>query len=635
MFDIKENLKELPDKPGVYMHKDKLGQIIYVGKASSLKNRVRQYFQSTKGKDSKVKAMVSHIEEFEYITTATEMEALILECTLIKKYMPKYNVLLRDDKTYPYIKITMQEDYPRLLKTRKIEKDGAKYFGPYTDVNSVNMIVDLLNSTLMIKRCTAKTFPSTFRPCLNYHINHCKGVCGGFITVEEYNKNIENAIGFLNGKTKPLTDFLKERMEEESEKLNFERAAEYRDYMNSVESIKQKQNVVILGARDMDIVTILKGIENNYAVIFYVRDGNLSGRETHTLQTTEDATHGEMTRAFIEQYYSETLQIPGEILIQYDFDEKELMEEFLATLCGKKVKIAIPVRGEKKSMVELVKRDLIEMAKDIDAKALNAKEREENLKKEIEVILGDYYDNNFFGSGFGDWDSACPNIKVNGMYRIEAYDISNINGIDSVGAMVVFQGIKPVKKDYRRFKIKTIKGANDYGSIQEVVYRRFKRLNEDDSGFSKLPNILFVDGGFGQVSVTLKILRAMNITIPVFGMMKDEKHRTRSLVFMRKTKDGFVNREITLKDKPMLYKYVGTIQEEVHRFAIEYHRGIRNKSVQVSVLDEIKGIGKVKRNILLSAFGAIEPIKNAEISEIEKIEGISRGDAERIYKFFH
>src|SRR5665648_267910 len=422
MFDIKENLKELPDKPGVYLHKDKLGQVIYVGKASSLKNRVRQYFQSSRNMDAKVRAMVSHIEEFEYITTATEMEALILECTLIKKYMPKYNVLLRDDKTYPYIKITMYEEFPRLAKTRKIEKNGGKYFGSYTDISSVNQIIELLNNILKLKRCSNKTFAEGFKPCLNFHINQCKGVCTGNISRDEYRKSI------------------------------YEGAAEYRDYINAINSLNQKQNVVILGAKDMDVITILKGEKEYYAVLFFVREGKLSGRETYHLQTNAEDEPCEMTRAFIEQYYTEVPQIPNEILIQYEIEDKPLVEEFLTTISGKRIKITMPVRGEKKAMLELVKKDVIEMGKSIDAKALNQRERETSIRKEMEGLINEY--NGFTIGGRNRSNSTCAgdsaeigdnstcagdSAEIGKNYRIEAYDISNINGVDSVGAMVALR----------------------------------------------------------------------------------------------------------------------------------------------------------------------------------------------------
>ena len=630
MFDIKENLKKLPDKPGVYLHKDKMGQVIYVGKASSLKNRVRQYFQSSRSMDPKVRALVSHIAEFEYITTASEMEALILECNLIKQHMPKYNVLLRDDKTYPYIKITLGEEYPRLVKTRRLEKDGARYFGPYADVTSVNQILDLLNHIYRLKRCSARSFPENFRPCLNYHIGECSGGCIRAISRDEYMEGIQQVIQFLNGKTGPLLDSLKQKMEEASENLNFESAAEFRDCILSVKSLEQKQNVVILGAGDIDILTILQGARNYYGVLFYLRDGKLSGRDLVPLQVSEEDSREDMTRAFIEQYYSDTRKVPGEILIQYDIPEKELLEAFLSDLAGRRVRITHPLRGEKKATLELVKKDLIEMAGSVDAKALHEEEREKLLGEEMEGILNEH---DVLNGGSGG--SPCCNRGSGAgseirKFRIEAYDISNINGVDSVGAMVVFEGSKKVQKDYRRFRIRTVEGPNDYGSLQEVVYRRFKRMQEGDPGFARMPDALFIDGGIGQVQVVVRVLDAMKIDLPVFGMAKDDSHRTKELVFL--TREGTMT--IPLRERPLLFRYVGTIQEEVHRFAIEYHRGLRGKKLQKSALDEIPGIGPTKRNRLLTAFGSIDAIRKASPEELTRVEGIRPVDAENIRNFF-
>jgi excinuclease ABC subunit C len=634
MFDIKENLKKLPDKPGVYLHKDKMGQVIYVGKASSLKNRVRQYFQSSKSMDPKVRALVSHIAEFEYITTASEMEALILECNLIKEHMPKYNVLLRDDKTYPYIKITLGEEYPRLVKTRRLEKDGARYFGPYADVTSVNQILDLLNHLYRLKRCSARSFPENFRPCLNFHIGECSGACIRSISPEDYREGIQQVIQFLNGRTAPLLSSLKRQMEEASESLQFEAAAEFRDCILSVKSIEQKQNVVILGAGDIDILTILEGARNHYGVLFYLRGGKLSGRDLYKLQVSPEDSREDMTRAFIEQYYSDTRKVPGEILIQYDIPEKELLEEFLSDLAGRRVKITHPLRGEKKATLELVKKDLIEMAGSVDAKALHDEEREKLLGEEMEGILNEHDVLNGRGSG-SSCGSPCsgPGAQVR-RCRVEAYDISNINGVDSVGAMVVFEGLKKIQKDYRRFKIRTVEGPNDYGSLQEVVYRRFKRLQEGDPGFAKMPDVLFIDGGIGQVRVVEKVLDAMKINLPVFGMAKDDSHRTKELVFLARSGEEERTMTIPLKERPLLFRYAGTIQEEVHRFAIEYHRGLRGKKLQKSVLDEIPGIGPTKRNRLLTAFGSIDAIRKASPEELNRVDGIRPADAENIVNFF-
>lgn len=618
MFDIKENLKKLPDSPGVYIHKDRLGQVIYVGKAISLKNRVRQYFQSSKNMPAKVRAMVSNIEEFEYITTQTEMEALILECTLIKRYMPKYNVLLRDDKTYPYIKVTLHEEFPRLMKTRRIEKDGAKYFGPYTDVGAVNQMIDLLNNIYAFKRCSARKFPEGTKTCLNFHINQCRGICAGNVNRVAYLEDVNRAIEFLNGKTKPLISQLTECMIEESEQLHFEKAAEYRDYIEAAKSITEKQRVVMLGVRDLDIVLAISSSQKVYAVLFYVRNGKLSGRESFEMEGTEDKA--ELVSEFIKQHYSENPNIPYEILVEQPLTESELMESFLGQIAGRQVKILLPQRGDKRDLLKLAQHDAIELLKTIDERANNQMARRNALFQELSELI----------------------VKIQGEtvkeqngkdYRVEAYDISNTNGVDSVGAMVVFEGLKPNKKEYRRFKIRTIEGPNDYGSMQEVIYRRFKRAMEGDPAFKTLPDLLFIDGGKGQVSAVEQILAAMKCPICVVGMAKDDKHRTRALVY--KPKNSTEYEEILLKERPFLYKYTGAIQEEVHRFAIDYHRGIRDKKIQVSALDEIKGIGAQRRNTLLAHFGSIEKIKNATLEELCGVPGITEQVAKNIQEYFH
>lgn len=588
------------------MHKDKLGQIIYVGKAISLKNRVRQYFQSSKNQDAKVRAMVSHIEEFEYITTNTEMEALILENNLIKKYMPKYNVLLRDDKTYPYIKVTTNEDYPRLIKTRKIYNDGAKYFGPYTDVNAVNQIIELLNNIYSLKRCSAQRFPKGFKPCLNYHINQCKGICNNLVSREEYLAEIQQVIDFLNGKNKGVLAELNRRMLEEAQAMNFEKAAEYRDHIAAVNAISEKQGVALLSAGDMDVILGAKGSKGAHIVMFFVRKGRLSGRESFFLQAMEEDAEGEVVSAFIRQYYKETSMIPKEILVEAELPEKELTEKWLSELRGSQVKIFIPQKGDKRALLELAKKDVVEMSKTLDARAQSQMEKAASITAALEGFIRDL-------------DPV--NRKQEG-WRIEAYDISNTNGVDSVGSMVVFQGNRPVKKDYRRFRIKTIEGPNDYGSLQEVLYRRFKRSLQGDKGFMEMPDLILMDGGKAQVSVAKQVLKAMKINIPVAGMVKDDKHRTRALVYEEE--------ELDLKTNPILYKYVATIQDEAHRFAIDYHRGLRNKMLQKSVLDDIEGIGPKRRNALLSHFGSIEKIRQASFEELCQVEGMTAASAQNI-----
>ncbi|MFV0517523.1 MAG: excinuclease ABC subunit UvrC [Aminipila sp.] len=621
MFDIKENLKKLPDSPGVYIHKDKLGQVIYVGKAISLRNRVRQYFQSSKNMQPKVRAMVSHIEEFEYITTNTEMEALILECTLIKKYMPKYNVLLRDDKTYPYIKLTINEEFPRLIKTRRIEKDDAKYFGPYTDAGAVNQMIELLNNIFALKRCSVKHFPEIIKPCLNYHINQCRGICTGKVSRESYMQDVMQVIDFLNGKTKPLLEMLKDRMIQESELLNFEKAAEYRDYIEAVKSVTEKQRVVMLGLKDLDIVLAISSNQKSHVVLFFVRDGKLTGRESFAMEGTEDKK--ELVSEFLKQHYSDNPNIPYEILVEEEPKEASLLEDFLTGIAERQVKITVPQRGDKRDLLKLAQRDSIELLKSIDERENSKRERQEaisnSIGKLITLIKGESVEPGDIGR-----------IKD---YRVEAYDISNTNGVDSVGAMVVFKGLKPCKKEYRRFKIRTIEGPNDYGSMQEVIYRRFKRAIDGDPAFKELPDVLFIDGGKGQVSAVQQIIDAMKVNVAVVGMAKDDKHRTRALVYKTFKNEDYS--ELELKESPLLFKYVGAVQEEVHRFAIDYHRGLRGKRIQGSALDEIDGVGPQRRNSLLAHFGSIEKIKTATLEELCEVPHITEQVAKNIKEFFN
>ncbi len=620
MFEIQENLKKLPDKPGVYLHKDKLGQVIYVGKAVSLKNRVRQYFQSSRNMDPKVRAMVSHIEEFEYITTSTEMEALILENNLIKKYMPQYNVLLRDDKTYPYIKITTNEAYPRILKTRKIYHDGCKYFGPYTDATAVNQLIDLLNGIFALKRCSAQKFPGGFKPCLNYHIHQCKGICTGLISRAEYMEAIDQVMELLNGKNKKVLDYLNQKMAEEAEAMNFEKAAEYRDYIAAVKAISEKQRVVLLTAGDMDVILGAKGESDAHVILFFVRQGRLSGRESYHLQAMEEDDMKEVVSAFIKQYYSENTMIPKEILVEGELPETKIIEDWLTELRGSLVKITVPQKGDKKALLDMAKCDVIEMMKTLDERASNIREKNAAINTALEgIITGLAGKNQEVGS-----ESLKAVTKGEG-WRVEAYDISNTNGVDSVGAMVVFEGSRPIRKDYRRFKIKTVEGPNDFGSLQEVLYRRFKRGLQGDQSFARLPDILFIDGGKPQVSAAEQVMKAMKLEIPVAGMVKDDKHRTRGLLFQE--------REVELKENPILFRYVASIQEEVHRFAIDYHRGLRKKSIQRSALDTIEGIGEKRRNALLSHFGSIDRIREATLEELCQVQGITKPAAEKVMEW--
>ena len=606
MFDIKENLKKLPDTPGVYMHKDRLGQVIYVGKAISLRNRVRQYFQNSANQHPKVRAMVSNIAEFEYITCQTEMEALILECNLIKKYAPKYNVLLRDDKTYPYIKVTMDEEFPRVLKTRIIKKDGSKYFGPFSDAGAVNNVIEILNNIYSLKRCNAVKFPEGHRACLNYHIEECRGICTGNVSREEYMEAIDSVIEFLSGKQKKVIDFLTDVMNKAAENLDFESAAKYRDYIAAVKVLKETQRVTMTSDQDLDIIIPVGSGENTSVVLFPVREGKLSGRETFAMRAEGEDDYDNLVGQFIKQYYSQWETIPPELILSKPLREANLLEEYLQKMHdGRKVKIYVPQRGPKKALLDLVKKDTEEMSKTIEDKVKSQQAKEKEIIDRFATILGERKD----------------------YYRIESYDISNTNGVDTVGAMVVFGNLKPIKKAYRRFKIKTVEGPDDYGALQEMLYRRFKRAKEGDPGFAILPDLILMDGGIGQVTSAEKVLVAMGLSIPVLGMAKDDKHRTRALVNGR-------GHELILTEDPVLFKYCGRLQEEVHRFAIEYHRSLHNRNSIGSVLDNIKGIGPVKRNALLAHFNSIEDIKKADIEELMKVENISMQNAMNIKEYF-
>ncbi|MBR6955852.1 MAG: excinuclease ABC subunit UvrC [Firmicutes bacterium] len=610
MFDIKENLKKLPETPGVYMHKDKLGNVIYVGKAVNLKRRVSSYFVNSASHSSKVRSMVKNIEEFEYITCKTEMEALILECNLIKKYEPKYNVLLRDDKTYPYIKLTMNEDYPRLLKTRLVKKDGARYFGPYSDVAAVNRALELLNKLFKLKRCSATSFPEGFKPCLNYHIGECRGICTGLVDREEYMKDIERLTDLLNGKDKSLENELKEQMKEASENLEFEKAAVLRDQIEALKALRNIQRVTMVNGKDLDMVFTAGHGENTVVVLFPVRGGKLSGRETFLMANAEnwelDKTDFEdydeyekVISEFIKQYYSQLANPPSEILIPKPIRDEKIISEMLGT------RIHTPERGDKYQLLKLASRDVVEISKSLDIKVETQKEREKELRTALSRILG---------------------YEKRG-YRVESYDISNTNGVDTVGAMVVFRDLKPVRKDYRRFKIRTVEGPDDYGSLQEMLMRRFRRALENDRSFNELPDLILMDGGRGQVTSAEKVLRALRLEIPVLGMAKDDSHRTRALL-------NGEGQEILLKDYPLLFKYCGTIQEEVHRFAIDYHRSLHNRNTIGSVLDDIPGIGPKKRNALLNHFETIKDIKEAGREKLMECPGITAKNADSIIEFF-
>ncbi|MDD4286565.1 MAG: excinuclease ABC subunit UvrC [Bacillota bacterium] len=606
MFDIREQLKKLPDSPGVYLHKDAFGQIIYVGKAISLKNRVRQYFNSPRNQPPKVRKMVEQITEFDYITTGTEMEALILECNLIKKYTPKYNVLLRDDKTYPYIKVTLRDEYPRILKTRRLINDGSKYFGPYADAGAVNQIIDLLNRAYALKRCAATQFPDGVKPCLNYHISQCRGICLGTADREEYARAIEKAMDFLQGKDRDLIRTLTAQMQQAAGAMDYETAASLRDSLEAAKAIIEKQRVVLSRKEDLDLVLIHSGESGIHGILFTVREGKLSGRESFPLGDLPPGEEMELTGAFIQQYYDANVLIPREILVEKLPCDADLLSEWLTVQKGSKVTINVPSRGEKRALLSLVRQDVEVMVRTLDERAARRQEKQTAVREGFTEIMGEH-----IGAS---------------VRRIEAFDISNINGVDSVGGMVVFLDGQPYRKGYRRFKIRTVEGADDVGSLQEVLFRRLKKAGEDVPGFDQLPDLILMDGGKTQVNGARRVLEAMEIEIPVAGMIKDDRHRTGSLLY-----EG---REIPLRHRQELFAFIGSIQEEVHRFAIDYHRKLRGKKMNRSALDEIAGVGEKRKSALFAHFGSMDAIKAASVEALAQVPGMNRTVADAVFRHF-
>ena len=575
MFDIQEHLKQLPAEPGVYLMKDKFDNIIYVGKAKILKNRVRQYFQSSKNHSSKVKSMVKNIDKFEYIITDSELEALILECNLIKKYKPKYNVLLRDDKTYPYIKVTTNEDFPRVLKVRKVIKDKAKYFGPYTNTTAVNDTLDIIKNIYPIRTCNIdieRAIKTNMRPCLNLHIKRCVGPCTGNVTKEEYNKMIEEIILFLSGKEEKLIDILKEKMNKCAMDFNFEEAAIYRDKIKSLEDMMEKQKIdTSTSDLNQDVIAMARAHDEACVQVFFVRNGKIVGREHFILEGVMDSTRESILGSFVKQFYMEQEYVPKEIIIEDEIEDSFILSEWLSSKKGQKVTIRVPQKGEKKSLIEMVRKNAIEYLEKFSDMNKRKYEKSIGALEELKQILN------------------LDNIPK----RIESFDISNIQGVDSIGSMVVFTNGKKDKKEYRRYKIKTVIGPNDYDSMAEIVERRLK--------YGDFPDLMLLDGGKGQVSAVKKVLNKYNVEIPLWGMYKDDKHRTKGLISQEK--------EIELDRTSNLYRFVASIQEEVHNYAISYHRSLRNKSLTKSELDDIQGIGEKRKKALLNHFKDIEAIK--------------------------
>lgn len=611
MFDFSEELKKLPDKPGVYIMHNSSDEIIYVGKAVNLKNRVRQYFQNSKNKTAKTTALVSHIAYFEYIVTDSEMEALLLECNLIKEHRPKYNVMLKDDKTYPYIKVTVNEDYPRIFITRKYVKDKSRYFGPITDVTAAKETVELINKLFPIRKCR-KSLPKETgkeRPCLNYHIGQCAAPCDNLISKEEYNKIVDEVLAVLEGKYDYIIKYLEELMYDASEKMDFEKAASYRDRIAGVKKIMEKQKITNSGAGDSDVIAFSRAMDEALVQVFFIRGGKLSGREHFLINAPDYIDRSGIMTQFVKQFYSGTAYIPKELILEEELvpEEEGAILELLESMRGSKVTITVPKKGEKHKMVELAAGNAAITFERIGERIKKEQRQTTGALQEIKEILG------------------LDEIP----YRIESYDISNTQGFESVGSMVVFENGKSKNSDYRKFRIKTVIGANDFASMEEVITRRLshyaKEKNENES-FARLPDLIMVDGGKTQIAAALNAMDNVGIYVPVCGMVKDDRHRTRGLLYNDEEKE--------IKPNSEGFKLITRIQDEVHRFAIEYHRKLRSERQVHSVLDDIEGIGPKRRKALMKRFGDIEAIKNAEVDELLEAEGMTIKAAESVYAFF-
>ena len=613
MFLIEEELKKLPGKPGVYIMHGEKDEIIYVGKAVSLKNRVRQYFQSSRNKGAKIEQMVTHITRFEYIVTDSELEALVLECNLIKEHRPKYNTMLKDDKTYPFIKVTVNEPYPRVLFSRTMKKDKAKYFGPYTSSTAVKDVIELVRRIYMVRSCN-RTLPRDCgrdRPCLYYHMKQCTAPCQGNVSEEEYKKNIAQVLHFLNGNFQETIDQLKEKMMAASEDMRFEDAAGYRDLINSIKRIGERQKITTYGEEDKDIIAVAmeesEDLREQDAVVqvFFMRGGRLIGRDHFFLRVARGDTKAQVLSSFLKQFYAGTPFIPAEIMMQTEIEDGEIIEDWLSARRKQRVHIRVPKKGTKEKLVELA-RENAWMVLSKDRERIKREEgRTIGAVKEIEGWLG-----------------------LKDIVRMEAYDISNISGFESVGSMVVYEKGKPKRSDYRKFKIKWVQGPNDYASMEEVLTRRFTHESKGDyDSFSLLPDLILMDGGRGQVNIALKVLGELGIDIPVCGMVKDDNHRTRGVFFN--------NVEIPIDTSSEGFHLVTRIQDEAHRFAIEYHRSLRSKEQVHSVLDDIPGIGETRRKALMRRFRSIENIRDASVEELSQTESMNVQSAEAVYRFFH
>lgn len=611
-FNIQEELKKLPGKPGVYLMHDEKDAIIYVGKAISLKNRVRQYFQSSRNKGAKIEQMVTHISRFEYIVTDSELEALVLECNLIKEHRPKYNTMLMDDKSYPFIKVTVNEPFPRVMLARQMKKDKAKYFGPYTSAGAVKDTIELIRKLYHIRSCN-RSLPKDIgkeRTCLNYHIHQCQAPCQGYISQEEYRKSIDEVVRFLNGHYDLVLKELEEKMMAASDSLEFEKAIEYRELLTSVQKVAQKQKITDTAGDDRDIIAMASEGEDAVVQVFFIRSGRLIGRDHFYLKSAENDTEGEILSSFIKQFYAGTPYIPAELMLPEEIEDQDIIEEWLTARRERRVHLRIPKKGTKEKLVELAQKNAQMVLKNDRERLKREEGRTIGAVKELEKILG-----------------------LKGIIRMEAYDISNTNGFDSVGSMVVYEHGKPKRNDYRKFKIKTVQGPDDYASMNEVLTRRFghglreQQEESETGGFQIFPDLIMMDGGRGQVNIALEVLEKLHLHIPVCGMVKDDNHRTRGLYFN--------NTELPIDRNSECFRLITRIQDEAHRFAITFHRQLRSKGQVHSVLDDIPGVGPARRKDLMRHFENIDAIRNATVEELKELPSMNGKSAQEVYKFFH
>lgn len=614
MFVVEEELKKLPAKPGVYLMHDEKDEIIYVGKAISLKNRVRQYFQSSRNKGVKIEQMVTHIRRFEYIVTDSELEALVLECNLIKEYRPKYNTMLVDDKTYPFIKVTVQEPFPRIMMVRRQAKDKAKYFGPFTSSQAVKDIIDMVRKLYRLRSC-GRTLPRDIgkeRPCLYYHIKQCDAPCQGYISSDQYRESIDEVVKFLSGHYDGILKELEEKMLEASEQMEFEKAIEYRELISSVKKISEKQKITDAGrpGEDRDVLAVAREEGDAVVQVFFIRGGRLIGRDHFYLRTDPDETKAEILASFIKQFYAGTPYIPRELLLPYELAEADLLTEWMTKRRGHKVTFTVPKKGEKEKLCELAQKNAaMVLAKDKE-RLIREAGRTTGAVRELEQIIG-----------------------IAGIHRMEAFDISNTNGFASVGSMVVYEDGKPKRSDYRKFRIKGVEGADDYASMREVLTRRFqhglkeKEEGKEFGGFTVFPDLILMDGGKGQVHIAEEVLDALHIQIPVCGMVKDDRHRTRGLYYR--------DEELPIRTDSEAFKLITRVQDEAHRFAIEFHRKLRGQGQVHSILDEIPGVGPKRRKDLMKHFQSLDAIRQADVEELKKLPTMNEKSAQDVYNFFH